>query len=203
MEDNSQTAQWAEQGSHATSSASKSSEKRDAQLLAAVAEGDDEAFAALYNAYSSSVFNYLIRLVHDRSLAEDLLQETFVAAWGGAGAFRRQSTVKTWLFRIAHNRAVSWLRRHRPRSMDDELEMVDETPGPEMLSQINWRNQALLSALDALSANHRAVVELAFAHELAYSEIAQVMECPVGTVKSRMSYALRHLQRLLIDAELG
>lgn len=182
--------------------ASSDADETDKRLIAAIAQGDERAFAELYQIHSPEVFNYLVRLIHDRNLAEDLLQETFVAVWRGAEAFKRRSQVRTWLFRIAHNRAVSWLRRHRPQSLQEDLDMADEAPSPEALSLLNWRNEALLAALDALSPNHRAVVELAFAHDLAYSDIAQIMQCPVGTVKSRMSYALQHLQRLLIGAEL-
>jgi RNA polymerase sigma-70 factor (ECF subfamily) len=181
---------------------SATSEETDERLLATVAEGNERAFAELYQEHSLAVFNYLLRLIHDRNLAEDLLQETFVAVWRGADGFRHQAQVKTWLLRIAHNRAVSWLRRHRPQSMQENLEVADDAPGPEALSLISWRNEELLSALDALSPNHRAVIELAFAHELPYSEIAVIMECPEGTVKSRMSYALKQLHGLLIGAEL-
>jgi len=177
-------------------------EETDRRLLAAMAQGDERAFAELYQRYAPSVFNYLLRLIHDQHLAEDLLQDTFVAVWRGAGAFKRQSQIKTWLLRIAHNRAVSWLRRHRPQSLQDELVLADEAPGPEAISLISWRNETLLSALDKLSPNHRAVIELAFVHELAYADIAEIMECPLGTVKSRMNYALQHLQRLLTGAEL-
>jgi RNA polymerase sigma-70 factor (ECF subfamily) len=179
------------------------SEETDKQLLAATAQGDERAFTSFYERHSPAIFNYLQRLVHDQRQAEDLLQETFVAVWRGASAFKHQSKVKTWLFRIAHNKAVSWLRRHRPFSIDEEPGLLDDGPGPEMLAAINLRNEALRSALDDLTPNHRAVIELVFVHELAYSEIAQVMDCPIGTVKSRMSYALRHLNRLLGDAELG
>lgn len=178
-------------------------DESDQRLLAAAAQGDDRAFAVLYRRYAPLVYNYLLRLIHDQNLAEDLLQETFVAAWRGAGAFKGRSGVKTWLFRIAHNRAVSWLRRHRPHSMNEDLELADEAPGPEALSLLNWRNEALLAALDALSTNHRAVIELVFVHELTYSDIARIIECPVGTVKSRMSYALKHLNRLLSGADVG
>jgi RNA polymerase sigma-70 factor (ECF subfamily) len=185
-----------------SAASSTTSDETDRRLLAAIARGNDRAFTELYQQHSPAVFNYLLRLIHDQNLAEDLLQETFVAVWRGADAFKRQAQVKTWLFRIAHNKAVSWLRRHRPQSMQDNLEIVDEAPGPETLSLINWRNEALLAALDALSPNHRAVVELAFVHELPYSDIAEIMECPVGTVKSRMSYALRRLHGLVTRTEL-
>jgi RNA polymerase sigma-70 factor (ECF subfamily) len=179
------------------------SDETDRRLLEDAANGGEQAFAELYQRHAPAVFNYFLRLIHDQNLAEDLLQDSFVALWQGAGTFKGQSQVKTWLFRIAHNKAVSWLRRHRPQSMQEDLEILDETPGPEALSLINWRNEALLSALDDLSPNQRAVIELAFVHELAYADIAQIMDCPLGTVKSRMSYALKHLYRLLHNSELG
>lgn len=178
-------------------------EKLDRRLLASVAEGNEGALAELYQVHATAVFNYLLHLIHDQSLAEDLLQDTFLVAWRGAGAFKGQSKAKTWLFRIAHNKAVSWLRRNRPQSLAEDPEIKDEAPSPETLLLVNWRNERLLSALDELSSNHRAVIELAFVYEMAYSEIAEIMDCPVGTVKSRMSYALKHLNRLLTYYDLG
>jgi RNA polymerase sigma-70 factor (ECF subfamily) len=178
------------------------SDELNQKLLAAVARSDEGAFVELYHGFSTSIFNYLLRLVHDQHIAEELLQETFLVVWQGAGQFRRRSRVRTWLFRIAHNKAVSWLRRHQPQSLVDNPEIPDDRPDPETLSLTNWRNEQLLLALDELSPNHRAVVELAFVHDLAYAEIAQIMECPVGTVKSRMSHALKRLSRLMTDANL-
>lgn len=174
----------------------------DRQLLAAIARGDDDAFVQLYERHAAVIFNYLLRLIHDEKLAEDLLQETFVAVWQGAGAFGRRSKAKTWIFTIAHNKAVSWLRRYRPEALHEESHIAAEEPDPEARTLTNWRNEELLAALDKLSPNHRAVVELSFAQEMSYAEIARIMECPVGTVKSRMSYALRRLYGLLIDTEL-
>lgn len=177
-------------------------EETDKHLLASVAQGDERAFAELYQRHAPALYNFLLRLIHEPPVAEDLLQESYVALWQGAGAFKQQSKVKTWLFRIAHNKAISWLRRNHPQSLEEDHVTADDSAGPEALSIISWRNEELLKALEQLSPKHRAVVELAFVHDLAYSEIALVMECPVGTVKSRMSYALRHLYRLLIDSEL-
>ncbi|MFN2221124.1 MAG: sigma-70 family RNA polymerase sigma factor [Chloroflexota bacterium] len=202
MENTSDKPEGVEQAGRSPAASSAASDETDKRLLAAVTRGNDQAFAELYQRHSQAIFNYLLRLIHDQGLAEDLLQETFVAVWRGADGFKHQSQVKTWLIRIAHNSAVTWLRRHRPQSMQDDLEVVDDAPGPEMLLLIDWRNAALLSALNALSPNHRAVVELAFVQELPYSDIAEIMECPVGTVKSRMNYALKHLHGLMIGAEL-
>jgi RNA polymerase sigma factor (sigma-70 family) len=173
----------------------------DRQLMNAVAQGEETAFGELYQRHGTAIFNYLFRLIHEEALAEDLLQETFVAIWKGAHSFRGKSKAKTWMFGIAHNKAVSWLRRNRPDSLHEGQTAPGIEPNPETTSIINWRNRELLTALNSLSPNHRAVIELVFVQEMAYADIAKVMHCPLGTVKSRVSYALRHLNGLLDEAD--
>jgi RNA polymerase sigma-70 factor (ECF subfamily) len=176
----------------------------DLELLRRVSRQDERAFDELYHRHSTSLYTYLLRLVHKSTVAEDLLQEVFVAAWKGAGEFRGQAKVKTWLFRIAHNQAVSWLR-HRREILTPEGELPD-MPVPSIgETQVveSWRVECLRTALDRLSPDHRAVLELAFFYELSYAEIAEVMACPLGTVKSRMSYARRYLSEMLVEMGLG
>lgn len=168
----------------------------DQQLVTDLSAGDDEAMALLYSRFSKGVYNYALRLVRDHEAAEDILQEVFVAVWKGAEGFRQHSTVKTWIFRIAHNKAVSWLRReNRFDPAVDASPEVDD--GPEDSFEAQWRAGEVQTALDLLSPNHRATIELAFVHELSYAEIGEVLDCPVGTVKSRMSHAIRQLSRIL------
>jgi RNA polymerase sigma-70 factor (ECF subfamily) len=107
------------------------------------------------------------------------------------------------MFRIAHHQAVSWLRRHKPVVALDEVRQVSLEESPEAASIRSWRADQLQQALDQLSANHRAVIELAFVHGLSYAEIARVMDCPLGTVKSRMSYALQYLNGFLKRQGMG
>ncbi|HZY45830.1 MAG TPA: RNA polymerase sigma factor [Anaerolineae bacterium] len=166
----------------------------DHHLLRQVAAGDEQAFDELYRAYNVIVYNYILRLMHEPNVAEDLLQEVFLAAWQGAARFRQESKVKTWLLRIAHYQTVSWLRRIKAvSSLDDMLDLRDESePIEEQIVQA-WQAEQIRVALDQLSAKHRAVIELAFVHDLPYIEIADVLACPIGTVKSRISYALRSL----------
>lgn len=173
----------------------------DAKLLRQVAAGDEAAFTELYDLYAPPVYNYLLRLVNESAVAEEILQEVFLAMWQGAHRFREEAKVKTWLLRIAHHQAVSWLRRARPAVWpDDELELVDHDPIEEHLAH-RWQIDQVRAALAQLSSNHRAVIELTFVQGLSYAEIAAVMNCPIGTVKSRMSYALRNLSTLLSAAE--
>ena len=160
-----------------------------------------------YDRYSVQIFNYLLRLIHEVSIAEELLQEVFLAVWEGAAKFKRRSSVKTWIFRIAHNKAVSWLRRHKSKrdpipveeNILDGLSKDHSSPEDDFFSK--WRSEQVIAALDYLSETHRAVIELAYVHDFKYAEIADVMNCPSGTVKSRMSYALKHLKWILIEME--
>jgi RNA polymerase sigma-70 factor (ECF subfamily) len=174
----------------------------DTELLRQVAAGDEAAFAELYDLYASPVYNYLLRLVNEQAVAEEILQEVFLVMWQSAHRFRAEAKVKTWLLRIAHHQAVSWLRRARVVLWSpDELEANSEDPVEEHLAQ-RWEIEQIRAALTRLSTNHRAVIELTFVQGLSYAEIAEVMNCPIGTVKSRMSYALRHLSTLLSESEL-
>ncbi len=181
----------------------------DRDLLRKAAQGNDSAFGDLYDRYNVPIYNYLLRLIHEQTAAEDLLQDVFVAAWQGASRFRGRASVKTWLFRIAHNQAVSWLRhncKERP-SPQTAVELPESTPGDEFMPETqiiaNWQAEQVTEALDQLSEKHRAVVELVFGHGFSYTEIAVIMKCPAGTVKSRMSYALQRLNGILQKMGLG
>ena len=181
----------------------KKSENLDSDLLRKASQGDADSFGVFYDRYSSPVFNYLLRLIHEQSAAEELLQDVFFAAWQGARRFRGDSSVKTWIFRIAHHRAVSWLRKNprnrQPLNLETELpeSLRADEASPEIHSFQNWRTDQIIQALDQLSEVHRAVIELTFIHDFSQKEIAQIMRCPAGTVKSRMSYALQHLNGIL------
>jgi RNA polymerase sigma-70 factor (ECF subfamily) len=179
------------------------SEYPDRELLRKASKGDADSFGNFYDRYSTTIFNYLLRLTHEQGAAEELLQDVFLAVWQGAKRFRGDSSIKTWIFRIAHHRAVSWLRKNRGdrQPLNIETEIPDYFAGdevsPEMSSFQNWQTDQILQALDQLSEAHRAVIELTYLHEFSQKEIAQIMRCPTGTVKSRMNYALRHLNGIL------
>ena len=169
----------------------------DIALLRLAADGDEGAFCELYNRHSASILNYLMHMLNETAAAEDILQEVFIAAWKGARRFKGEAQVKTWLYRIAHNLVVSWWRKRRKTQqyIDDQISWAQ--PGPEHVIQDGWSNESILSELNRLSPAHRAVIELTFYHGLSYQEIARVLGCPVGTVKSRMSYARQYLSNAL------
>ena len=178
----------------------KAAPAEDRALLAAVAAGDEAAFDRLYARYSTPLFNYLLSLVGERAVAEELLQETFLGLWQGAGRFRGRSSVRTWLYRIAHHKAVDCLRRRRPQVTLESLLLPSSEDGPEEAAERTLRAEAVRRALAELSPEQRAVVELTFVHGFSYREIAGVLDCPVGTVKSRMRHALRYLKASLNGA---
>lgn len=174
----------------------EASSRTDQELLQGTVWRDEGDFAELVDRYSVRLYNYVLRLVGQHEAAEELLQETFVAAWQGAGGFGGRASVSTWLFRIAHHKAVDWLRRSRPQSLE-ELDYLPGEERPEEDAFDGWAGGRLAAALAQLSPEHRAVLELAFVHGLSYREVAQVVGCPVGTVKSRVSHARRLLKGAL------
>jgi RNA polymerase sigma-70 factor (ECF subfamily) len=174
----------------------------DFELLQGTTRRDEKAFEALYGRYSAPVYNYLLRLIHEQDVAEELLQEVFVAVWERAGRFRGQAKVSTWLFRIAHHRAVDWLRKRRPSLLEEDARLPDGD-SPEAEAFDIWHIDQLQVALAQLSPDHRAVLELVFFQGLSYREVAQVVDCPVGTVKSRVSYAKRCLNGVLRRMGIG
>ena len=177
----------------------------ESHLLRLVASGDQSAFRRLYGRYDRLIYQYLLRLIHDREQAEDLLQEVFLAIWKGAAGFRGKSKVKTWIYHIAHNQAVSWLRSHHPTvELKEGLAILPEAH-PQLESQVSaaLQQDRIRRALDQLTPEHREVLELAYFHELSYREIAEIASCPIGTVKSRASFARRYLASILSASEFN
>jgi len=169
----------------------------DLELIQKIAMGDEVAFSELYKRYNLPVYNFILRLILRKDAAEDVLQEVFIAVWQGSNRFQSKSAVKTWLFRIAYHKSISWLRKDKIRRQSlniDELSIFSDKPSPEGSLIEHWQEAQIKSAVAHLSHNHRSVIELTFVHGFSYKEIANIMKCPVGTVKSRMNYALRYLK---------
>jgi len=187
-----------------SSEAINSSETRgdeDVRLVARLAAGDRDALAELYARYQRPLFGYLLRLASDRGLAEELLQDTLVAAWTSAGAFAGRSGVRTWLFGIAHRQAHNTLRRRGlPLVAEDTDAPIDETPdsdpGPEDRALASADRSDMIDALSRLSPAHREVLILALVQGMPQTELAGMLGTP-GTVKSRLHHAKAALRRAL------
>src|SRR5215510_1787392 len=164
-----------------------------------IAEGDREAFEKLYASYQSRLFRYLLRMIGDTGTAEELTNDTMVAAWKAAGSFKGQSKPSTWLFAIARNKALNAMRGLRPVMVEVEtaIAVAAASESAEQTVSRGDLQTAMKQVLQQLSAEHREVIELTFYQELSYQEIAEIMQCPVNTVKTRMFYAKKKLQEAL------
>jgi RNA polymerase sigma-70 factor (ECF subfamily) len=177
----------------------RADKSQDLACIEAIIQGDDQALAKLYSRYGQVLLGYLTHLISDRSVAEELVQEVFLIVWRDAWRFRAQSTVRTWLFGIAHNLGLMHIRRKRPETMDSATTegLISPELDPMDLADLALKHQRLTSALASLPPLQRAVIELTFYHGLARVEVARVLDCPVGTVKSRLHYALKALAHAL------
>jgi len=183
-----------------------------ALLLRRIAAGDEDALRQLYALLGQRMTAYAARLTGDSDAANDVVQESLVAVWQSAGRFRGESRVIAWLLGIVHHKALNYLRRNRkPWSLflhrerredanDDEIEIAgDQPPLPDQVSR-SEQQQALHAGIQALSLEHRMVIDLVFYQELSLAETAEVCGCPVGTVKSRLNYAKSSLRGALTRA---
>jgi RNA polymerase sigma-70 factor (ECF subfamily) len=179
----------------------------DQDMLRRVGAGDRQALADLYLRYRQSLFQYLLRLTPDRGLAEDLLQETFVAVWQSASRFEGRSSVQTWLIGVARRQAYNRLRQRAAQTTDagaKELEaLAAPDPEPENAALARASREELGAAIARLSPVHREVLALAFGQELSGQEMAAVLGVPIGTVRSRLRDAKRALRTILRGGEEG
>ena len=167
-------------------------------LIARIADGDRDAWGRLFQCYAGRIYRYALMMVREQALAEEVVQETMLAIWKGARAFRGEGKPSTWILGIARHKALDKLRREQ-RSAEAQAEQ-DEPAfelEPEQEARRELLRERVRGALERLEPEHRETVVLAFYHGLSYKEIAELMGCPQGTVKSRMFYAKERLRALL------
>ncbi len=160
--------------------------------------GDREAFRHLVEQYGNVLYGTAYLMTRDRIAAEDLVQETLLLAWKGIRSFQAGRPMKPWLVRILVNRLMS-LRRHHfiqttPLQGEETLGRADEPAG---LAQQTETRDDVRRAITALPEEHRQVVMLRYFTDLSVPEVANVLGCPEGTVKSRLHRALEHLRRAM------
>lgn len=171
----------------------------DDQLIARVARADAVALEALYMRHQNRVFGFIARIVRDEAMAEELTNEVFVDVWQHAGGFEGRSAATTWLLSIAHNRAVSALRKRREEPWDDEraANLLDDADNSEVAAQKADKSRLLRRCIDALGTEYREIVDLVYYHELSVNEASTVLGIPEGTVKTRLFNARKRLSQLL------
>lgn len=171
----------------------------DNQLIKRVAQGDERAFLTLYDCYVSRVHGLTLRILGDSMLAEEATQDTFLKLWSRANTYlAERGSLLLWLLTIARRTALDRLRleARRPTLSDsnDPTQVWQTLPNGDSLSEENrWRS--LHFAVQALSAEHRQVIELAYYQGLSQSEIAEVLGWPIGTVKSRLRAAMEQMRQ--------
>ena len=174
----------------------------DETLIERIAAGDKLAMQALFGRHRTGTYRWLLRMVHNKALAEDLLSEVFLDVWRQADRFEERSSVSTWLMSIARFKALSARRRRTECELTEETEgtLVDTANGPEAALQEKNRSELLREALTQLSPEHREIIDLVYYHEKSISECAEILGIPAATVKTRMFYARKRLAELVKDA---
>lgn len=168
-------------------------------LVARIAAGDEDAFKTLYEQNAAQIFNYLLGRLHDRQLAEEILQDIMLAVWQGAVRFRAESSPCTWLFSIVRHHAINAVQRRKPKALlVDDPDNLPATHNIEPNEQVDQ----LRSAFRKLNDPQREVLEFIFFHGLSYAETALVLKLPVGTVKSRLMRAKAALHELLLEEKV-
>jgi len=171
----------------------------DKTLIRRIAAGDQSAMRAIFARYRVRVYRWLLRLIDDESLAEDLLSEVFLDVWRQAASFEARSSVSTWLLAIARYKAFSARRRRTDAELDEATvcTVPDIADDPEVTLQKKNRAEALRQSLLRLSPDHREVIDLAYYHGKSVKEIAEIVSISEATVKTRMFYARRKLAELV------
>ena len=185
----------------------------DEILLRLIARRDVEALEALYDRYAQTTYNVIMRIVRDASVAEEVLQDTFLQVWRKADEYRSGGAAAAWLFRIARNKAIDQLRRQKSRMQAELPGLAEEYGGwspaqtinfsVEQIAEQSWKRQHLRRALGDIPAEQRHCLELAYFEGMTQREIADRVGIPVGTIKTRIRLGLEKLERVLRAAGLA
>jgi len=168
------------------------------ELLERVKARDVDAFERLYRIYQPRLARFLIGLVKRPQLVEEVLDDVMMVVWQTAGSFRGTSKLSTWVFAIAYRKALKARSRWPdPIEEDERDERVSNDPAPDAELERSRVRSALVAAMGKLSPEQRAVVDLTYFHGLGYRDIAEILSCPVDTVKTRMFHARRRLKQAL------
>lgn len=171
----------------------------DETLITRIAGGDQLAMRTLFARHQVRLYRFLVRIVRDETLAEDLLSDVFLDVWRRAAQFEARATVSTWLLAIGRYKALSALRRRTDVELDDEMAstIVDTADNPEILLEKKDSGEVLRQCVAALSPAHGQIIDLVYYHEKSVSDVAEIVGIAEATVKTRMFYARRKLAEMI------
>ena len=170
----------------------------EAQLLLRIRARDLKAFELFYKAHHGRLSRFLSNMLRRPHLVEEVLNDTMMIVWDRIDSFQGGSKLSTWMFGIAYRQGLTALRRSDDPVEDPAADAHESLEArPDQAAAAESARRALAEAIDKLSPSHRAVVNLTYFQELGYREIAEIMDCPVDTVKTRMFHARRLLKQHL------
>lgn len=174
----------------------------ESRLILELQQGDLDALGRLFKEYRTLVYRTALGITHDKRAAEDILQECFVRLHKYADSVDPERPLTPWLYRVTVNLAYDWSRSRTHQSLDDVLEWLSGIPaafpGPDRRTEREETSRMVKEGIDNLPPTHRAVVMLFYVENLTVEEIAEVLDLPAGTVKSRLYYARVQLRDALI-----
>ncbi|MFQ6013887.1 MAG: RNA polymerase sigma factor [Anaerolineae bacterium] len=173
----------------------------DAELVLRTRQGDFGAFETLYHKYKKRVYGTALAITREKSAAEEILQESFIKLFSHIGRLDGSLPLSPWLHRVAVNLSYNWLKKKHfwLVSLDGLVDRLIAKPqrSPEQALEREELRHMVRKAIDSLSFKHRVVIILYYLQDFSLSEIAEILDCPLGTVKSRLHYGRRHLEREL------
>jgi RNA polymerase sigma-70 factor (ECF subfamily) len=179
----------------------RGSAQDDAELLRRIGRGNEDAMAAFYREHGRVVFAQVLLVTGERLLAEEIVQDTMLAVWQGAASFRGESSARSWAIAIARRQTRDRLRGRRLQVVNDAFlaDRPGSNPGPEVMALDRAELAEVKGAIRGLASPQRELMGLVFGSGLSLPEVAEVLEIPVGTVKSRLSAARAALNRILTE----
>ncbi|TXH68929.1 MAG: sigma-70 family RNA polymerase sigma factor [Thiothrix sp.] len=176
----------------------------DEELLSQIAQGDRQAFSRLYLKYQPRLVSYCARLLKDDvAQAADIVDDALFDVWRSADKFEGKSKASTWIYSIARNKLISWLRKTSEVTLDDDalmLAMEDSAPNPEEIRIEEDMKDQLLRMMNHLTDEHRDVLKLTYFEDKSVKEVADILKISENTVKTRMFYARKRLGQMLEKA---
>jgi RNA polymerase sigma factor (sigma-70 family) len=170
----------------------------DATMMKAIRARDPRALEALYREHNARLTGFLTKLIHQPQIVEEVIDDTMMIVWNKPDSFRGACKLSTWIFAIAYRRALKAVRRRdEPVEASEADNRMSDAGSPDESLRRERARRLLLDAIGKLTVDHRTVIILAYFQEKGYQEIAEIMACPVNTIKTRMLHARRRLRQIL------